>query len=120
MTQKTRSLVGAILLFASVAVLAQSTPTYTATEAAKHIGETAIVMDRVEGVHRSGKGNAFLNMGGTYPRQAFTAFIPAASATQFPDLNQYQSKSVSVSGKIVLYKGKPEIIVTSPSQIVIK
>jgi len=30
--------------------------------------------DRVEGVHQSEKGNIFLNMGGKYPSQAFTAF----------------------------------------------
>src|SRR6202011_3635031 len=58
----------------------QSQATYTATEVAKHIGENATVTDRVDSVHQSGKGNIFLNMGGKYPNQAFTAFIPAKSA----------------------------------------
>jgi hypothetical protein len=30
----------------------------------------------INGVHQSGKGNIFLNMGGNYPSQAFTAWIP--------------------------------------------
>jgi DNA/RNA endonuclease YhcR with UshA esterase domain len=71
----------------------------------------------VDGFHQSGKGNIFLNMGGKYPNQAFTAFIPSGSAGQFPNAQQYEGRIISVSGKISLYKGKPEIIVTSPTQI---
>jgi DNA/RNA endonuclease YhcR with UshA esterase domain len=100
--------------------IAQAPPTYTATEAAKHVGETATVTDKVDAVHQSGKGNIFLNMGGKYPNQAFTAFIPSASAAQFSEPQQYEGRTVAVSGKITLYKGKPEIIVNSPSQIVSK
>ncbi len=49
--------------------------------------------------------------------QAFTAFIPAASAAQFSQAQQYEGRIVAVSGKITLFKGKPEIIVKWPSQI---
>jgi DNA/RNA endonuclease YhcR with UshA esterase domain len=56
-------------------------------------------------------------MGGKYPNQAFTAFIPSSSAPQFSQPQQYEGRTVAVSGKITLYKGKPEIIVNSPSQI---
>jgi len=106
----------AILAVVAVAI-AQTPGNYTAIEAAKHVGETAMVTDKVDGVHQSGKGNIFLNMGGKYPNQAFTAFIPSSSAAQFSNPQQYEGRAVSVSGKIELYHGKPEIIVTSPSQI---
>jgi DNA/RNA endonuclease YhcR with UshA esterase domain len=110
-----------LLLFISLGSLArleaQTGASYTAVEAIKHIGENATVTDRVDGVHQSGKGNIFLNMGGKYPNPAFTAFIPAKSARQFRSPREYEGKTVSVSGKITLYQGKPEIIVTSPSQI---
>ena len=89
-------------------------------EAAKHVGETATVKGRVDGVHQSSKGNIFLNMGGKYPNQAFTAWIPSASAGQFSNPQQYESKTVAVSAKITLYRGKPEITVTNVSQIIIK
>jgi hypothetical protein len=46
-------------------------------------GETATVTDKVDGVDQSARGHIFLNMGGKYPNQAFTAFIPAASAGLF-------------------------------------
>jgi len=51
------------------------------------------------------------------PVEAFTAFIPSASAAQFPNPQQYEGRTVAPSGKITLYKGKPEIILNSPSQI---
>jgi DNA/RNA endonuclease YhcR with UshA esterase domain len=71
----------------------------------------------VDGVHQSGKGNIFLNMGGKYPNQAFTAFIPEKSAAQFTDFRRYEGRTIAVTGKITLYRGKPEIVATSPSQI---
>jgi DNA/RNA endonuclease YhcR with UshA esterase domain len=114
MKRKTVLTLSALICAASI--IAQSS-TYTATEAAKHVGETATITDTVDGVHQSGKGNIFLNMGGKYPNQAFTAFIPSSSAAQFSNPQQYEGRTVSVSGKISLYKGKPEIIVNSPSQI---
>lgn len=104
------------IMFAALAI-AQAPPNYTAAKAARHVGETATITDRVDGVHQSGKGNIFLNMGGKYPNQAFTALIPAASAAQFPNAQQYEGGMVAVSGKITLYRGKPEIIVTLPSQV---
>jgi DNA/RNA endonuclease YhcR with UshA esterase domain len=107
-----------LALFAIGALaVAQTPPTYTAAEAAKHVGETATVTGKVDGFHRSGKGNIFLNMGGKYPNQAFTAFIPAANAAKFSQAQEYEGRIVAVSGKITLYKGKPEIKLTSPAQI---
>jgi hypothetical protein len=80
-------------------IIAQ-TPTYSAAEAAKHIGEIATITDRVDGVHQSGKGNIFLNMGGKYPNQAFAAWIPSANVAQFSNPQQYAGKTVAVSGTL--------------------
>lgn len=62
----------------TVAALAagQAAPIYPPKEAARHVGEIATIKGRVDGFHQSGKGNIFLNMGGKYPKQAFTAWIP--------------------------------------------
>jgi DNA/RNA endonuclease YhcR with UshA esterase domain len=38
-------------------------------------------------------------------------------AAQFSNPQQHEGQTVSVSGKITLYHGKPENIVTSPAQI---
>jgi DNA/RNA endonuclease YhcR with UshA esterase domain len=125
MQSPTKQFVAAIVITlicvaALTEVPGQAGAVYAAAEAAKHIGENATITDKVDGVHQSGKGNVFLNMGGRYPNQAFTAFIPAGSAAQFPEVQHYQGRTVAVSGKITLYRGKPEIVVTSPSQVVAK
>jgi hypothetical protein len=80
--------------------IAQAPPTHTATEAAKHIGETAIVKDRVDGFHKSGKGNIFLNMGGKYPNQAFTAFIPSSLSQLFRMQNQAHWRTEGVRAPV--------------------
>jgi DNA/RNA endonuclease YhcR with UshA esterase domain len=117
---KTKLLLSLLTLTHAALAIAETLPNYTPEEAAKHVGETAIVTGRVDSFHQSGKGNIFLNMGGAYPNQAFTAFIPSGSAAQFPNAQQYDGRTVGVTGKIQLYKGKPEIIVNSPSQIAAK
>jgi len=83
-------------------------------DAAKHVGESATVKGKVSSVSVSKKGDSFLNFGGIYPNQVFTAYIPPTSRVL---VGQYDQKVVAVSGKIQLHKGKPEIIVSSPSQI---
>jgi DNA/RNA endonuclease YhcR with UshA esterase domain len=114
---KTKLFLTLFITGVAASVIAQAAPNYSPAEAAKHVGETAIVTGTVDGFHQSGKGNIFLNMGGKYPNQAFTAFIPSGSAAQLPNVQQYEGRTIAVSGKIQLYKGKPEIIVNSPAQI---
>ena len=111
-----------LTLFAAMCVtlVTAETPNYTAAEAAKHVGEVATITDRVDGGHQSSKGNIFLIMGGKNPNQTLTAFIPSASAADFSNPQQYQGKTVAVSGKITLYRGQAEIIVTNVSQIITK
>jgi hypothetical protein len=98
-------------------VSAQDNKTYSASEATKHVGETATVTDKVTTVFESKAGNVFLNFGAGYPNQLFTAFIPKDSAEQFPNAKELDGQTVSIRGKIVLYKGKPEIVLDHPSQL---
>ena len=117
---KTKIFLALLLAGVAALVVAQSPVTCTAAEAGKHVGEIATITDKVDGVHQSGRGNIFLNLGGKNPNQIVTAFIPAASAGDFSNPQQYEGKTVAVSGKIELYHGKPEIIVTNVSQIIIR
>jgi len=114
---KTKTLLGLFVVSVAALAIAHVMPVYTATVAAKHVGETATVTDKVDGVHQSGKGNIFLNMGGKYPNEAFTAFIPSSSAAPFSNPQQYEGRVVAVCGKTPLNKGEQEIVVTLPSQI---
>jgi len=105
-----------IVAFAA-SVIAQALPTYTAQEASKHVGETAVITGEVEDVHQTGRENVILTLAGKYPKQVFTVFIPATTAVKFPHPEQYKGKTIAVSGKISLYHDKPEIIVMSPNQL---
>ena len=61
-------------------------------------------------------------MGGVYPNQVFTAFmsIKTAEIELISNARQYEGKNIAVTGMIKLYKGKPEIIVNTKAQIVVK
>jgi len=109
-----------ITLFVPSIVLAQTTglPTYTATEAAKHIGELATVTGQISGVYQSQHGDLLLVMGGKFPNQIFTVGIPAKSAWNFSDHRKDYGQMVAVFGKITLYMGKPEITVWTRTQFV--
>jgi hypothetical protein len=109
-----------ILICLASITQADTGPTYSAADAAKHVNEMATVRDVVINVHQSKKGNIFLNVGGRYPNQLFTGFVPSTSASNVPYPQQYEGKTVCISGKIVLYRGKPEIVVDSSSQLKIE
>src|SRR4029077_9194216 len=101
-------------------VCCQAEPILT-EEAKNHIGENASVRGLVEQVTFSNKGNAFLNFGGRYPRQVFTGFVPAQSVAAVGGQKFLESLSgdpITVTGKIELYKGRPEIVISSSAQIV--
>lgn len=93
---------------------------YTGLEAAKHVGETGTVTDKVESAYQAKGGNIFLNMGGRHPDETFTVFVPASAAPEFKDIKMYDGKTISVTGKISDHNGKPQISVKSPSDITIK
>src|SRR5438034_5884264 len=64
-----RLLVERIKLDVVVAGLAtaQVPSNYPAVASARHVGEIETVTDKMDGVHQSGKGNIFLNMGANIP-----------------------------------------------------
>ena len=90
-------------------------------EAKSHVGENVSVRGMVEQVSVSKKGHAFLNFGGRYPNHIFTGFVPAEHVSDVGGeefLHSLADNPVTITGKIELYKGQPEIVISSPSQIV--
>ncbi len=105
-----------------VAFLLASSPAFAATitpqEATSHIGQIVSV-EGVAHVHVA-RSASFLDMGGDYPNEVFEAVVFPKVATMFGDLTRYDGKSVDINGRIREYRGKPEIILLSPSQIAVK
>ena len=104
------------LLFLPVVCWAQSLQ-ITDEQAAAHVGQKVVVQGTVAGVYTSRSGNTFLNFGGTYPDQDFTAVVFSEASSSFSDVEQLQGKRVAISGVVRLYRGKPEIILRSASQL---
>ncbi|ANP35921.1 nucleotide-binding protein [Phaeobacter gallaeciensis] len=67
---------------------------------------------------KSRGGTTFINFGGRFPNHVFYAVIFKKYAHKFQSLDRLVGKSVAISGTIDLYKGKPQIILFSPDQIV--
>ena len=88
------------------------------TQAAQYIGQNVTVEGVVTAVSTSQKGNAFINFGGAYPNQRFTGWIPTGTPlASYTSLQLLKGKKIKITGRIELYRGKPEIRVLSKSQI---
>ena len=63
----------------------------------------------------------FLDFGGAYPDQVFQAVIWGADRARFHEAPEqaYLHKQVCVTGRIRVYRGKPEITVKDPAQLVL-
>jgi DNA/RNA endonuclease YhcR with UshA esterase domain len=91
--------------------------TFSPTQAAAHVGETITVKATVNEIHTGRAGATFINMGGTYPDNAFTAVIFAGDRAKFPKAETLKDKTVEISGAVELYQGKPEIVLKSAEQL---
>src|SRR2546426_321529 len=86
-------------------------------EAGKYYGQFKTVEGTIVATKNTGKV-CFLNFSQNW-RTDFTAVIFASDFNKFPASPEiyYRNKTVHVTGKIKEYKGKPEVIVKSASQI---
>jgi DNA/RNA endonuclease YhcR with UshA esterase domain len=86
-------------------------------EAKAHVGEMVTVRGVIANVRTSKAGNTFINFGRPSIYQTFTAVIFRDKAHLFRNVHSLEGKEVSVTGVIRLYKGKPEIILNEPRQL---
>jgi micrococcal nuclease len=109
---------------ASTAAQSSDVPSIPIAEASHHIGEVATVCGQVAGAAYFGsvKGTpTFLNLGRAYPDQLLTVVIWGSDRSRFPKPpeNLFDGESICVTGEIESYRGKPEIVVDDPGQIVV-
>ena len=114
----------ATLMALAVSALAARAATLTPDDAAKHVGETATVCGIVAGAKYAAQirgGLTFIDFGKPYPDASFTALIFAADRPKFGTPEQgLAGKHVCVTGKIEMFRGKAEIVLTDPKQLVVK
>jgi len=83
----------------------------------KIITVCAKVMDTY--VSKTNEGTTFINFGNPYPKSTFTVVIFEADLPNFkytPSVN-LKEKNVCITGKVKIYKGKPEMIINKEEQI---
>lgn len=90
-------------------------------DAPAHVGAQATVCGVVASAKyaaRSRTQPTLLDMGQPYPNETFTAVIFGSDRTKFGEPETaLLGKRVCVTGKVQNYQGKPEMILTDPSQI---
>ena len=107
-------------IIASAAVKSFAQTSIPAKEAAKHINEKVTVCDTVYGGKFLESANiTLIDMGGNHPNELITLLIKGDDRKKFKDAPEVslKHKLVCVTGQVIDYKGKPEIIVTDPAQI---
>ena len=99
-------------------------PAIAPEEARNHFGQTRTVCGTVTSAQylvRTKGQPTVLNLNRPYPDQVFTVLIWGRDRAKFsaPPETCYRGKQISVTGRIVQYRGKPEIIVNDPSQLAV-
>lgn len=102
---------------ALVLVTAAQAETITPHQAVQFVGDSVTVEGVVSQVSTSRGGTTFINFGGRYPNHVFYGVIFKNSAGLFPKVHGLEGQAVAISGKIKLYKGKPQIILNSSGQV---
>jgi DNA/RNA endonuclease YhcR with UshA esterase domain len=93
-----------------------TTVTIGAAQAAAHIGKQVTVTGIVAQVSFR-PSLIFLNFSKPYPDSPFTAIIRNSHTNEFDQLSALKGKPVSVQGQVKDYNGKPEMELTSKSQL---
>ena len=112
------------LLFLSILTCSLFAGSISISEASNYIGERKTVCGKVVSTHYAENSNGsptFLNLDIPYPNNIFTAVIFGEYRNNFnqPE-NYYKFKSICVKGKISEYRGTPQIVVRTKSQISVK
>src|SRR5260370_28879894 len=122
----TAAIVSACALLApwrcSPAWAAPAAKAVAAAEAGRHIGEEATVCGPVAGgtyADRSNGKPTFLDFQRSYPDEVFRVVIWGNDRAKFkqPPDRLFAGRQVCAAGRIQLYRGQPEIVVSDPSHL---
>ena len=91
-------------------------------EVGGHVGDSVAVTGKVSGGRFFPQGDGtptLLNIGAAYPNQLLTVVIRSTARKEFAGAPEKDllNKDVRVTGKVELYKGKPQVVVYSAGQL---
>ena len=98
-----------------------STDSIPAKEASQHYNENVKIYGTVSGGYLENSFITLLNIDGNYSNHVLTIMIEDIDRKKFSYAPEtfLKGKKIVVSGKVVDYKGKPEVIVTEVGQIMV-
>lgn len=110
----------AFVLLLTVAAAAQKE--VKAEEVAQHVGDSVSVTGKVYGGRyfpNSEGAPTLLNIGAAYPNQLYTVVIRGTARKEFAGVPERDllDKNIRVSGRVEMYKGKPQVVVHRISQL---
>ena len=109
-----------LFLLGTLLVSAQEI-TPTLENIASFEGKTITICEKVTGIYETKGGNALLNFGKPYPDNAFSVVVFKQDRDTFSyNPLALETKTICITGTVIMYKGKPEIIVKKESEIVVK
>lgn len=82
----------------------------------RYVDQNVTVSGKVYSI-KDVKSMVLVNVGGAYPNQPLTVVLKSAAKALASGID---GKEITVTGTVLLYKGKPEIIVTDPSKLRLK
>ena len=91
--------------------------TYDYRDAPNHVGEYVTITGKIVRVYTSKTNTTFLNYCADYKTCPFSAIIFADDADAFGDPSLFAGKTLSITGKVTLYDGRAEIVLSDPTQI---
>ncbi|MFN8253644.1 MAG: hypothetical protein U0V75_17365 [Ferruginibacter sp.] len=92
-----------------------------ADSASKHIGDSVTVCSAVFGI-KSLEKLTFINLGAAHPNSPLTIVIFSKDLGHFKatPAELYTNKKVCVTGRLEAFRGKPQIVITKPEEIVVQ
>jgi hypothetical protein len=94
---------------------ASAPKTIDVKDAAQHYNETVNICSKVYGI-KALDNLTLVNLGAAYPNQPLTVVLRDAAKDLGPGL---EGKNICVTGTVVSYRDKPEIVVTDPKMITV-
>lgn len=85
-------------------------------ETGAYLGKEVTVNGFIADIYRTERV-AYLNFVEKYPDNPFTAVIFSSRFANFGDIDTYLNKNVEVTGRVSVFREKPQMILDSPSQI---